>query len=560
MDCHLVLLETSGNQEYIFGTNKLRENVGSSELTYRSGTQFALETVASMGGPYGLWDENPSRLRMNVANPDLNPPIENGPTGIEVIIATSGKTLLLVQDAEKAKEFVKRVTLRALKEAPGLDLAGVVSPFDWHKDPLHGAIGSAFGEFEEVRTSRPSPRERFQLLPPVETCSSSGLPGNGLLETRVRSAPSMAKHSAADGWIGRIRQISPSGIDLPKNVGELEKRFEDLDWTAVIFGDGNGLGQIFLDFQNHAKAKDNRDYVDKLRRFSLAIEECTEEAFAEALKWLATAGAAKTKKNAKSRILPVVPLLLGGDDFSVICDGEYAVPFTREFLRAFEEASARPDRQGGIIPEVAALWLGRLSACAGIAVTKPHFPFFSAHRLAEDLLKSAKDVKKIVRSPNGPYPCSAIDFHILYDASCSDLKEIRKRLIVDSGRTRLTAKPYVVTEMDDGWRPQSGQEWAEAHAIGGLESRIEAILATDGDGRRKLPNSQLHDLREGLFLGREAADGRMRLIRHRYADKGLDTLLEKAEDEGSLFRSDKEEHETRFLDAMDAAAFFGRGG
>lgn len=90
---HLILIETSGNQNYIFSTNKLRENVGASELTYRVGTQWVLKAVEEVGGPSGLWADNSAQFRRNLLNTQLNRPINEEGVLVEVIVATSGKAL-----------------------------------------------------------------------------------------------------------------------------------------------------------------------------------------------------------------------------------------------------------------------------------------------------------------------------------------------------------------------------------------------------------------------------------------------------------------------------------
>ena len=123
---HLVLLETSGNQNFIFSTNKLRENIGASELTYRAGTQWVMDAVADITRNQQDFN-NSEQLRAALLDQTFNRSIEITDVQVEVIIATSGKALILVKDRELGKQIIRTVTTRALKQAPGLDICGVIS-------------------------------------------------------------------------------------------------------------------------------------------------------------------------------------------------------------------------------------------------------------------------------------------------------------------------------------------------------------------------------------------------------------------------------------------------
>jgi hypothetical protein len=223
-----------------------------------------------------------------------------------------------------------------------------------------------------------------------------------------------------------------------------------------------------------------------------------------------------------------VPIVLGGDDMTVVMDGRYAVQFTINFLGKFEELTANDETIRAIVG-------GAVTACAGVAVVKPHFPFFAAYTLAEELIRSAKTYAKGI---NADKPSSAFDFHILYDASGTDLECIREALSVDGGVTELVARPYLVR--DDGPR-----------TVAALTARMNAIQARNDDNRRAIPNSQLHDLRAALFLGREAAEARLNLIRPRYENE-LKRLL--ADD--AMFWKDGDVHRTALLDAIDLVEFW----
>lgn len=596
---NIVLIETSGNQRYIFATNKLRENVGASELTYRVGTRFVLEAVETETTRV-IYEDNDldgRKMRANLLDPRRNPPVGNG-NKVEVITATSGKALLLVEGRTTGERIVRAVTSRALRLMPGLTVHGAISEdFSDDLEDVHKAIGEVHRKLERVRYEMPSNEQRFLRLPFIAPCATSGLPAREAqffkLEGRYynRSAVTIAKLSANKKYLSEesgngskelkrieavIKSVAPM-VELPSNLYDLEKKFKDLNWLSVIHADGNGLGQIFLNFDEYTGFKkgecDARAYVEKYRRFSLALDICTINAAGRALENLRKRFRAEEEEKAKRQgstqiptEIPVVPLVLGGDDLTILCDGQYALKFTQEFLTNFEAETAKDhfkeeSESRGIVPQIAfnAFGVHQLGICAGVAIVKPHFPFHQAYELAEQLLKSAKQVKeKIKRRHNNedvPHPCSALDYHILYDSTASQLEDIRDRLKADDKSTWLYARPYVVSNIGNEYL---SNDWLRPRKSSELDNRLAVMIARDDDNKRKLPNNQLHTLREALFLGKRETDARTRLVNHRYDDMDFDKLLWDPTAETLFFeekRDGKDGHATHFLDALDIVEF-----
>ncbi len=576
---HLVLIETAGNQRTVFQTNRLRENIGASELIYQVGTRFVLDAV----GADPDIASNPEELQAFWLDPRRNAPIENNKTGIEIIIATSGKAMVLVEGCEKAREIVSHVTWLALDQAPGVTVRGAIVDFVWGEDEasaerLHKAVGTAHERLEKLRSQLPSPDLRFPRLPFVVDCRSSGLPAMRLHEdpnlrdpvSRVVAAKRRAGQPRPDrsnkGVWARMQNALPD-IKFPSRIDRLE------GWMAIIHADGNGLGQVFLNLLDYTKAKSARDHIDKLRRFSLAIDLCSRTAAKRAIE--------ETWPDIKGE-KPVIPIVLGGDDLTVVCDGTRAVKFAAAYLRAFEAASVEELEQplGTIIKEILCrngAEDGRLAGAAGIAIVKPHFPFHRAYAIAEALTASAKAVKKnVTTQSNGqdavPYPCSALDFQVVLDSSGSDLAPIRARMRLDE-KTALFARPYVVTPPDKNapvdahsraWvanRLYGDEDEATDNSSATLRRAVRALRRRPAEvgqsvkkGEGHLPRGQAHVLLEALDRGPAAVDGAAGLIEQRYEKFDWQAFMSG----GSLFFNDIDEEgkpwlRTRLLDAMELA-------
>ncbi|HYD32701.1 MAG TPA: hypothetical protein VEB64_17810 [Azospirillaceae bacterium] len=545
---HLVLIETAGNQRFIFDTNKLRENIGASELVCRAGVDYVLAAVAKVTG-------RPPLSVDDLGKPALNPPIEDGAAPVEVVAAASGKAIVLVRDPAVGRRLVTEVTMTALVEAPGLAVRGVVSeaaiPFTSAQE-VHDELTRLIHRHEALGGTLPAPELRFPGLPVTAPCVRSGLPAEEITkeEGEALSAVSLAKQSAKkDGWQRIQDTLNNTIVDrreplrFYEDVTALDNGGVSLNWVGLIHADGNGLGQVFLNFAVYT-GKTARCYVETYRSFSRALDRCTVRAFRRALDGIAERNAAAGKGDAP---LPVVPLVLGGDDLTVLCDGRIAIRLTAAFLRFFaDETAACPD-----VTRV--VGSGGLGACAGVALVKPAFPFHAGYQLAEDLLRSAKQGKTVLGG--GAY--TALDFHVLYDSADADLRRIR-RLATRDGKGRLTVRPYVVTAppgdaLDDGARAWlAPRRWVW----------LEEAMAVMPPGDDRLPNSVLHHLREAAHEGPGVAHARLNAVLGRERQDAPSRArqawpkLVGSGDGTSLFVDTPEGPAIRLLDALDLVGFW----
>ena len=537
MYSHLAVIETESNQSFIFSTNRLREIVGASEMIYRGGVDVVLEAC-------GFPAEKVSRAR---SADGLRSLLMGGSTvslgnGIEPLFVASGRSVIL-GDERGLEKVISKVTKQVLDEMPGVTVRGAIARVDeWTPTGLDVAMRTAVRRLKTFRSTLPSNDLRFQRIPFVEECRSSGLPasrtdqyaGVDAMKYPV-SEPVLAKRKfRKKGW-SRLREWMASR--LTENMDQLEENLQGRDarWVAVIHADGNGMGQIFADFSKRCKAKTADDYIESYRSFSLAIQDCTLNAARQALSCVWPDG---------HDVKGFIPLVLGGDDLTAICDGAHAVPFAFAYLKAFERETSNNEDIRRLLDDDPCL-----SAAAGIAIVKPHFPFYRAYQLAEALTSSAKQTKYRVRwkTSNRSYPCSALHYHVNFDSSGADWDRIVEKGANNDG-DRLSIQPWIVSDISSN---VEGFDWVRQRSIRTLWAGIEALSEKDDDGRLKLPRSQQHALRDGLFLTRQVAQGRLNRIRSRY-DGVFRSLLPES-DGKELFVSEDGRWVTSLLDLMDLA-------
>lgn len=161
------------------------------------------------------------------------------------------------------------------------------------------------------------------------------------------------------------------------------------DGLAVVHIDGDGIGQRTLKMSD-------AQYV----AFSRALACAMRAAAVAGVARLIDAETARLKRAGRTpapgQALPARPVVLGGDDFTIIVSAPDALAFVEAFLTTLKAEGLTPAFKDD----------GGLTATAGVAIVHDHAPFYEAHRLARELCEAAKTCKLAEEDPK-----SSLLFH-----------------------------------------------------------------------------------------------------------------------------------------------------
>lgn len=486
MELTLTVLDTAGIQDYIFGSNMLRENIGASELVYQATRLWAFEALADMKHNIDL--RAAKQDKVEIYHDEFHIEDQEGPAA-EVIYAGGGNTVILFKAEDSlalAKDFVFRLSHRLLTNAPGLNLYAAHQPYTW-ADPtksLAQVVNEALRALGKLKGQLPVSQPVLGLGV-TATCISTGLPANeahpdqdkrGTWANRA-SLQVVRKWQGVEAATNRLRRKFPeverAGFEWTEdldNIGNLPERGES--YIAVVHADGNGVGrQIMHIGEKYSQLPDQpRAYIREMRNFSCQLQGLPLEALGKTIRHLVEA----LKKDNEDSLavnrfvtvqgkkkFPFRPIVFGGDDVTWVCAGPWGVTLAHSYLKEFEKLELKVDGEDKKVHPY---------ACAGIAIVKTHYPFSQAYQLSAELTDHAK--KRVLQiKPNKQ--ASAIDWHFSTTGLSGKLEEIRQREyaapVVDP-KAQLHARPLLL-DSKASWRNwatfywlsviQFGEEWWE---------------------------------------------------------------------------------------------------
>lgn len=457
-----VFIDTVSIQQYVFGSNKLRENIGASwiidDQVYRKLIPDILSNVTGEIHRADEWEDKAFAMDAESAYT------------AEIGYIGGGNAMILFREKLTAEHFLREYSLNLLLKFPGLRVAFGM------EEVTREELEKDFGAF----------RKRIEAS--LHACRNQGyaqtlLPKDGIMDDCPQSNEASDVQVAAEDWISRGTYVRMEAAEDAQSEirmkwpGFQNRKFtftQDLEYLgqpsekgyiAVVHIDGNGIGKQF----QACKSLNTVRILSK--KVSTAAKDAMNQVIDELTQLFAENGLLADEYNlhvekdrhGENHVLPVRPLLIGGDDVVFVCEGRLAIHITERYIRNFCRILQIPQKEGENAPAVA--------ACAGIAIVKTHYPFFKAYTLAEQLMRKAKESS---REKNDSW----ISFLVSSSGFSGDLDSVLEEQY-KVGSTQLYGGPYSLT---------------------GRERSLNQLLEGVRHFRNSWPKNKVMELRDVLTL------------------------------------------------------------
>lgn len=413
------LFETRGIQRFLFATGRLRDVLAGSEL------------IDHICAPGGLLDAALSALGLEPAVPRR--------AGASFYLAFTGK-----DDAER---FMAAWRLAFPQWVPGVEAVDTLAEGASVRDAIRKGIDQLRIQRNILAADLPRPGPLAARSPRTGAAAVATAQGE---HHDAATARTRAFKRPEGSTPLEQRFLATPDLDWPRNFEESSPRSErfPLDTNRLVgmlHADGNGIGQVLRVIDQATRNASDTVYVDAYRGFSDGLSRATTQA-------ARLASEEVLLPNAVDGVLPARPIVLGGDDLTILIRSDLALDYAKAFLRAFEQetgdvmsALRQTLADSGLADDAVSL-PDHLSASAGLCHAKSSYPFYSSHVIAENLCKRAKQAAGAAGQGRGPAP-SMIAFHKMEGASAEDADTLFNqfhRVEVDGETFQLSLPAYAL--------------------------------------------------------------------------------------------------------------------
>jgi len=440
-------IDIIGIQSYIFASNRLRDVLSAS---------WMVEHVTS-NGSLAQW----------------------GLTADRVLVAAGGNAILEFPSKPDAKNWTAHYTRWLHETAPGLDAVIAHQPYDrlaWGLKALQ--IGLACQKLERL------PNAGQLGLSVTASCTVTGLPAThlekgDLVSPRVKRLREHINDARRrwDAFRPHKLELGPGwSADFPDELDHMGRTHGGTSLLGVVHVDANSVGRAIGGWLRRCIEDELDDRVVRTQycQWSSAITNLGKQILHVMADLTAECVHTETDEDGRKRcflrgtphelgfalydskdnrtFLPLQPVLLGGDDLTLVCDGRIALDLAATALHEFEKHKIpHLGEEGGDTI---------LTACAGVALVKAHAPFYRSYELAEGLCQSAKRLRQKNNQNRGVETGCWLDWHVGTTRPGEPVEEIRERQYQYGA---LTMRPYPLVKShsrDQTWN------WLDEELLG----------------------------------------------------------------------------------------------